>query len=95
MKKIFALTLVLGLGLGAGVLVLAKPAFAEAEASVVDAGNAVCPVSGDKVSGKHFAAYKGKRYGFCCPDCEKEFVKDPEKYIALLEAGREPEGHSH
>lgn len=71
-------------------------------ADVIEAGNTVCPVSGDKVSGKHFVLHEGKKYGLCCPHCEKEFKKDPEKYIATLaESGIHPqgghghEGHSH
>ena len=55
-----------------------------ASSSVVEAGNKFCPVSGDKVSGKHFMEYQGKRYGMCCPMCEKDFKKDPEKYISKL-----------
>ena len=68
----------------------------------VDAGNAVCPVSGDKVSGKHFVEYEGKRYALCCPHCEKEFKKDPAKFIASLgessedtHNGQGHEGHRH
>ncbi len=25
--------------------------------------------------------YKGKNYYLCCPVCQKEFERDPEKYI--------------
>ena len=66
-------------------------------AEIADVGNTICPVSGDKVSGKHFVEYKGKRYALCCPMCEKDFKKDPEKFIAQLEAGKghEHAGHSH
>lgn len=74
------------------VLVWAAPL---AIADVVEAGNTVCPVSGDKVSGKHFVVHAGKRYGLCCLQCEKKFLKDPEKYIAQLEAGSAHEGHDH
>jgi YHS domain-containing protein len=43
-----------------------------------------CPVSGDEfvvspTSPK--AEYKGKTYYFCCPGCDKEFAKDPEKFL--------------
>lgn len=51
-----------------------------------DAGNAVCPVSGDKVSGKDFAEYEGKKYGLCCAMCAGKFTKDPEKYLAKMES---------
>lgn len=82
MKKIFCI--VLSFVLTTGGWFLASPAFAYAEtqAGIVDVGNKTCPVSGDKVSGKHFVEYKGRRYGLCCPHCEKEFKKDPEKFIA-------------
>ena len=42
-----------------------------------------CAVSGDvfKVSKEtEFAAYNGRVYAFCCPDCKPDFVKDPGKY---------------
>ena|SRR3989338_8056173 len=52
---------------------------------ITDTGNKFCPVSGDKVSGKHFIEYGGKRYSMCCPMCKKDFNKNPEKYIASLE----------
>ena len=55
-----------------------------AQAVIVDAGNKLCPVSGDPVSGKNFVVYQGKRYGLCCPMCEAPFLKDPAKYIAQM-----------
>ena len=61
----------------------------------VDMGNTVCPVSGDKVSGKHFVMHQGKKIALCCAHCEKEFKKNPTKFIAELEAGKEHAGHSH
>lgn len=75
-----------------GILFLgpATPSFAETTAvvgggeKIVDVGNKFCPVSGDKVSGKHFVVYQGKRYGLCCPMCENKFKKNPEKYIAQM-----------
>ena len=54
------------------------------QSEAVQAGDRFCPVTGDKVSGKHFVEYKGKRYAMCCPMCEKKFKKNPEKYIAKL-----------
>ena len=61
--------------------------------SIADAGNKFCPVSGDKVSGKHFVEYQGKKYGLCCPMCEKDFKKDPEKYIAELSKSEQQNDH--
>jgi len=53
---------------------------------LLDVENKICPVSGDDVSGKHYAAYEGKRYAFCCNQCIKKFNRNPEKYIANLPA---------
>ena len=54
---------------------------------LVDAGNKVCPVSGDKIDEKLKATYEyeGKIYNFCCAMCIDEFKKDPEKYIKKVE----------
>ena len=53
----------------------------------VNAGNKICPISGEKIDEKMKAAYeyKGKIYNFCCPMCIDEFKKDPEKYIKKVE----------
>ena len=63
----------------------------------VDAGNTICPVSGDEVSSKASYVYQGKEYHFCCPECIKKFKKDPEKYISEMEKGgsQGPAGHEH
>ena len=45
---------------------------------------AVCPVSGEAftITGKTVSAsYKGQRYYFCCPGCDKKFAEAPEKYV--------------
>ena len=49
-----------------------------------DDEDVICPVMKSKIMkseavGK--AEYKGKTYYFCCPPCEEQFNKDPEKYI--------------
>ena len=54
------------------------------EAAAVDAGNKTCPISGDKISGKDYAVYKGIKYGLCCEACKKMFEKNPEEYIKKL-----------
>lgn len=53
----------------------------------VDAGNKICPVSGEKVDEKLKATYQyeGKIYNFCCAMCIDDFKKDPKKYIAKIE----------
>lgn len=52
-----------------------------------DAGNKICPVSGDKINKETKATYEyeGKIYNFCCPMCIEEFKKDPQKYINKVE----------
>jgi YHS domain-containing protein len=33
--------------------------------------------------------YHGTDVRFCCKDCEKEFQKDPDKYLKRLEQARQ------
>ena len=54
------------------------------EVKIEDVGNKTCPITGSPVTGKDFVVYKEKRYGTCCSGCDKEFLKDPEKYIKIL-----------
>jgi len=56
-----------------------------AKEQAVDAGNKICPVMGEKVSGKDFYEYNGKRYGLCCPMCPATFAGDPEKYSVIAD----------
>jgi YHS domain-containing protein len=46
--------------------------------------NTKCPVSGEDIDPSKTIVYKGQTIAFCCPDCEKAFNKDPEKYMAKL-----------
>jgi len=84
MKKIVALALLAVVVLPMTIL----PAFAQEtkEIAVIDVGNKICPLMNGKVDGKTFVVYEGKRYSFCCPGCEIEFMKDPAKYIAKIKA---------
>jgi len=54
----------------------------------VDAGNKICPVTGEKIDPKTKVTYeyKGKIYNFCCAMCVDDFKKNPEKYIKKVEA---------
>jgi YHS domain-containing protein len=74
----------------------------QAVSKAVDAGNKICPVSGEKIEEKTKATYEyeGKVYNFCCPACIDEFKKDPQKYIKKIEeekkgteAEMEQQGH--
>jgi YHS domain-containing protein len=44
-----------------------------------------CPVLGGDVNKQVYADYQGKRIYFCCEGCDKEFKKDPEKYLKKLQ----------
>jgi YHS domain-containing protein len=47
-----------------------------------------CVVSGEKLGemGKPMLySYKGREIKFCCPDCQKDFDKDPAKFIKKLD----------
>jgi len=44
---------------------------------------ATCPVTGEEFTVKDSTVqvtYNGKRYGFCCADCQPTFAKAPAKY---------------
>lgn len=55
--------------------------------AAAEAGNKICPVSGEKINDKMKAAYEyeGRIYNFCCVACIDEFKKDPKKYIKKVE----------
>ncbi len=65
----------------------AADAVSHASQQVTDAGNQICPVSGEKINEKTKATYgyKGKVYNFCCAMCIDEFKKDPAKYIKKVD----------
>ena len=49
-----------------------------------------CVVSGDKLGemgDPYVYAYKGREIKFCCKGCLKDFNKEPDKYIKLIEEG--------
>ena len=49
---------------------------------------ATCPVSGDKLGemGKPYVfVYKGQEVKLCCPNCKKDFDKDPAKYLKKIQ----------
>jgi YHS domain-containing protein len=78
-------------GLALGVAALASTA---AAADTTDAPPkpdrlTICPVSGDKLGemGKpHVFVYQGQEVRLCCPDCKKDFDKDPAKYLKKIRA---------
>lgn len=73
----------------------------EAEESLVEAGNKICPVSKEAIGSMgegYKIAHNGKVYNLCCEMCAAEFNKDPEGYIKMImenEGQGEVEEHSH
>ena len=41
---------------------------------------------GGEIDRKVFTVYKGVKIYFCCPGCDKTFLKEPAKYIPKLPA---------
>ena len=53
-----------------------------------------CPVSGDNLGemGQPFVfVYKGQQVKLCCPDCKKDFDKNPDKYMKIIRAADKPQ----
>ena len=51
----------------------------------------VCPATGEKFKVTEetpSVSYKDKNYYFCCPGCDKSFIKNPEKYLHKKEAAQ-------
>lgn len=69
----------------AATLSESNPAAVSESLTVVDVGNAICPVSGQPVSGNDFYTYHDRRYGLCCPLCKEAFEKEPAKYAAIAD----------
>jgi len=86
MKKLFLISLIFSIGTSLVFVTHPDKAYAQNESTkAVNAGNKICPVTGDKVDGKTTYEYQGKIYNFCCPACIDEFKKDPGKYIKKVE----------
>ncbi len=104
-KRIFmmlvVITIILGISKGYSeensTATLGQNAAAQEAKEPQDAGNKICPVSGEKIEEgtKATYEYKSKIYNFCCASCIPEFKKNPEKYIqkmkeeAQAESGKE------
>jgi YHS domain-containing protein len=61
------------------VVLLAAPLAAQGKPQTT------CPVLGGNLNKNIFVDYKGSRIYFCCAGCDKEFQKDPEKYLKKLQ----------
>lgn len=55
-----------------------------AEAVAGDGEQTLCPVMDAPINKNLFVEYQGKKVYFCCPGCETEFLKNPEKYLDKL-----------
>lgn len=44
-----------------------------------------CPIMGGKINKEVYVDYEGKRVYFCCAGCEGTFLKDPARYLKVLE----------
>lgn len=67
------------------ILALALTAFAVGSLWAADPKpQTVCPVLAGNIDKNVYADYKGKRIYFCCLGCDKEFNKDPEKFLKKM-----------
>jgi len=63
---------------------------AESEAKPKPYTLKTCPVSDEKLGemGKPFVfTYEGREIKLCCKNCQKDFKKDPAKYVKKIEEG--------
>ncbi len=57
----------------------------EPELNIAEIWNVHCPIMKEDINPTaRTVMYKGKRIGFCCDGCDVKFMKDPEKYMSLL-----------
>jgi YHS domain-containing protein len=67
-------------------LALAGPGLAQGKPQTT------CPVLGGNINKNVYVDYQGYRVYFCCPGCDTEFKKDPQKYLKKMQdAGITPE----
>jgi len=87
-SRLVAAVVVAGVFISSAVYAASDTAASSTEqkkAVVIDVGNKICPVMGEKVDGKNFYEYNRKRYGLCCPMCAATFKADPEKYSTIAD----------
>jgi YHS domain-containing protein len=82
MKLLGSLIVCLALGLACSVSFAADKAKDAEKAKPI---NKKCPVEGGEVDGDTTVQYKGKTIGFCCAGCDKEFEKEPAKFMAIID----------
>jgi YHS domain-containing protein len=93
MRRMKNSKLITGIVLAAAFAVL-PPSLRADDASATGSAEAkpdklkTCPVSGDKLGemGQPYVfVYKGQEVKLCCPDCKKDFDKDPAKYLKNIQ----------
>ena len=82
MKLLGSLVVCLALGLACSVSFAADKA---KDAKKPQPINKKCPVEGGDVDPDSTIQYKGKTIGFCCAGCDKDFEKDPAKFMAIID----------
>ena len=58
------------------------------ETGAIKVGNTICPIgkkSVDSEGGVVEYEHEGKIYNFCCKACLKDFKKDPQKYVEIVD----------
>ena len=60
------------------------PPVEKATTAAAETEQTICPVMEGKIDKDIFTEYKGKKVYFCCPGCDAEFKKNPEKYLSKL-----------
>ena len=74
----------LSVALGLSAFAADKAKDAAKDAKDLQPINKKCPIQGDDIDPTKFVVYKGKKVAFCCESCDKDFNKDPEKYLKQL-----------
>lgn len=87
-KWLFLVILFIGLFMAIGQFPV-RAATDTTKEEVMEYGNVICPVTGDKINSDTKATYdyEGVRYNFCCPGCIDIFKQDPIKCITKFEDG--------
>jgi xanthine dehydrogenase accessory factor len=44
----------------------------------------VCGMAVEVAIARHYVAFEGRTFYFCCPRCKAAFERDPEKYTVVV-----------
>ena len=64
----------------------AKDTAAPAATQTAQIAQKICPVMGGAIDKNMYTDYQGRRIYFCCAACKPKFSKQPDKYLAKLDA---------